>query len=79
MYYRSVSTELFHMSYVFDTGHNVGSVYAFLKQLFPRIQEDEGVVRWVHNWTDSPSSQYRNKTIFYLVSDHKHLLGIPAI
>ena len=35
-------------------------------------------VNYVHYWTDSPTSQYRNKTIFNVVAAHKELFGYPA-
>ena len=32
----------------------------------------------VHYWTDSPTSQYRNRTIFQIISYHKECFGVTA-
>lgn len=73
VYYKE-ATILKHKSYVIvsdDLGHNIGLVYAILKELVPEIKETISELQKIHYWTDSPSSQYRNKTAFYLVSDHE--------
>jgi len=56
----------------------VGSVYAFLLDLIPLTKKDVRDMKWIHYWTDSPSLQCRNKTMFYIVSDCKELFGVPA-
>ena len=33
---------------------------------------------FIHYWTDSPTSQYRNKTIFSIVANHEAEFGVPA-
>ncbi|MES9901650.1 MAG: hypothetical protein ABW168_03080 [Sedimenticola sp.] len=82
VYYRdNENSELTHRSYVFvsdDLGHNIGSVYAIMKQLVPQLKNDIPGLECIHYWTDSPSSQYRNKSAFYIVSDHDGIFGIPA-
>lgn len=55
-----------------DVGHNIGTVFAFIKHLLPES-------RRVLYWTDSPSLQYRNKTAFFILSDHKNLLDVNAV
>ena len=35
-------------------------------------------IKHIHYYTDSPTSQYRNKTIFYLLSHHKELFGVST-
>ena len=35
-------------------------------------------VECLYYWTDSPTSQYRNKTIFQLIANHEKLFGIKA-
>jgi len=70
-----------HKNYVIvsdDHGHNIGLVYAFLKDLVSQIKEVVGDLEKIHYWTDSPSSQYRNKTAFYIISDHINLFCMPA-
>ena len=32
----------------------------------------------IHYWTDSPTSQHRNKNIFYINAHHEELFGISA-
>lgn len=81
IYYREAA-ELKHINYVFvsdDLGHNIGSVYAFLKRLIPEVRESlNSELKKVYYWTDGPSSQYRNKTAFYIVSNHEDMLGTAA-
>ena len=62
--------EVKHKSYVFllpESRHDANFVYAILKEL----------ANYVHYWMDSPTSQYRNKTIFNVVAAHKELFGYP--
>ena len=33
---------------------------------------------YVHYWTDSPTSQYRNRFIFHAVANHESLYGCQA-
>jgi hypothetical protein len=82
-YFKDDEGQLKHMNFVYisdDLGHNFGTVYAILKQLTTELDKiiPDGV-QMIHYWTDSPSSQYRNKSAFYIISDHKTLLGVPAI
>jgi hypothetical protein len=81
--YYSDGDILLHKSYVYasdDLGHNAGTVFAFLQKLMPQIQADIGrdAIEHVHYWTDSPCSQYRNISIFKVVSDHIKLFGVSA-
>ena len=62
--------EVKHKSYVFllpESRHDANFVYAILKEL----------ANYVHYWMDSPTSQYRNKTIFNVVAAHKELFSYP--
>lgn len=71
-----------HTSYVYvsnDLNHNAVSVITFVKDLVDKIKEVDPAAEKIHYWTDGPTSQYRNKTIFYLVSHHKSLFGIEAV
>lgn len=80
--YFKENSELKHKKYIFvsdDLGHNIGAIYAFLKKLIPEIKlKVRPTLRKVHYWTDSPSSQYRNKTAFYLVSCNQKLFQTDA-
>ena len=72
---------LLHKNYVAvsdDLGHNIGLVYAIIKDIVTQVKQIVPNLSHIHYWTDSPSSQYRNKTAFYIISDHTSLFGIPA-
>ncbi|XP_071164971.1 uncharacterized protein [Mytilus edulis] len=82
VYFKNEQKELEHKNYVFvsdDLGHNIGSVYTIIQKLLSEIKNHVNNLKVVHYWTDSPSSQYRNKTAFYIVSDHKNIFGVNAI
>ncbi|CAC5358762.1 unnamed protein product [Mytilus coruscus] len=73
---------LHHQSFVFvsdEPGHNSSTVYAFIKDLIPMILQTTPETKTVHYITDSPTSQYRNKYIFHLITLHGMLFdGITA-
>ena len=81
-YYRSSEDgPLSHKSRVFvsdELGHNSATVYAFLKELISNLKTMLPNLKHIHYYTDSPTSQYRNKTIFYLLSRHKELFDVTA-
>lgn len=58
--------------------HNATAVYAILKIIIPIIKEDYPVTKKIHYLTDSPTSQYRNKTIFQVLVDHETDFGMQA-
>lgn len=58
--------------------HNATAVYAILKKIIPIIKEDYPVTKKIHYLTDSPPSQYRNKTIFQVLVDHETDFGMQA-
>ncbi|KAI8514059.1 hypothetical protein Bbelb_083830 [Branchiostoma belcheri] len=79
VYFKSEDGELQHESIciVFDEmGHNSATVFAILQRVVPEVRHPD--VKYIHYWTDSPSSQYRNKTMFSVISEHEALFGIPA-
>lgn len=81
-YYRASDGKLTHNNYVFvsdDLAHNFGTVYAILDKLMPMIKMKIPHLKTVHYWTDSPSSQYRNKSSFFIVSDHENIFGVTAV
>lgn len=53
-------------------------MYAILKDIVKKVKEIVPNLTYIHYWTDSPSSQYRNKMAFYIISGHTNLLGVPA-
>lgn len=58
--------------------HNATAVYAILKKIIPIIKEDYPVTKKIHYLTDSPTSRYRNKTIFQVLVDHETDFGMQA-
>ena len=58
--------------------HNATSVYTILKKVIPILKEENPNLEMVHYLTDSPTSQYRNKTIFHLLCNHTETFGVAA-
>jgi hypothetical protein len=58
--------------------HNASTVHAMIKKLLPMIQDEFPELQFIHYLTDSPTSQYRNKTIFQLTCDHDDVFGVKA-
>lgn len=80
-YFRSEDGKVSHKSSVFvsdELGHNSATVYTFLKELLPHLKVMLPNLKHVRYYTDSPTLQYRNKTIFYLLSRHKELFGVTV-
>ena len=61
-----------------DMGHNAVTVIAILNKLIPLLQNLNPNLKQIYYLTDSPTSQYRNKTIFQFLSYHKEQYGIDA-
>ena len=59
-----------------DKRHNANMVYAVMKALIRDLKVKLPGSQRVHFITDSPTSQYRNKTMFHLVATGKKLLGV---
>lgn len=57
---------------------SISAVLAIIWSLVPEITESFPDVRCLHYFTDSPTSQYRNKSMFYIVSHHQKLFGLSA-
>ncbi|XP_063953816.1 uncharacterized protein LOC135153700 [Lytechinus pictus] len=80
-YYRDEDGKLQHKSIVFvsDLGdHNSKAVMAILNKLVPILKTHIPDLRKIHYWTDSPSSQYRNRFIFSTLCQHNDLFGVKA-
>ena len=73
--------KLSHQSFVFisdEPNHDSKFVYALLKKLVPILVDLIDDIEFIHYWTDSPTSQYRNKTIFKIVSCHEEMFNVKA-
>lgn len=79
--YRSEDQQISHKSMVFVSdkmGHNSSTVFAFLKELMPQLKTILPNIKHINFHTDSPTSHYRNKTIFYLLSHDKNLFDVSV-
>ncbi|KAF6202366.1 hypothetical protein GE061_004765 [Apolygus lucorum] len=78
---RSAYEETQHQSFCTlssNTEHGPAAVWAHLKPLFEYISVNLLKVDTVHFQSDSPATQYRNRTIFYLLS-HALQVFIPKL
>ena len=79
-YYKSNdgSQEIQHKSCIIISDcmvHNASTVVDFIKEvIIQKIKEICPDVNFLHYWSDSPTSQYRNKTIFSVIAHHKSFL-----
>ena len=70
------SDELKHKSFVFvsdELGHNSSTVYTFKKSIITQVKAMKPNTVFIHYLTDSPTSQYRNKYMFYVVANHESI------
>ncbi|KAK3104833.1 hypothetical protein FSP39_011252 [Pinctada imbricata] len=58
--------------------HNATAVITILHKIIPQIKNDYPQLRKIHYLTDSPTSQYRNKTIFQFILEHGDEFGVTA-
>ena len=82
VFYYKKESSLLHKSIVAmsdEPKHDAGTVFAILKKVIPFIKSEVGAFNQIHYWTDSPMSQYRNKTIFNVVSRHEETFGAKAV
>lgn len=83
IYYKSIEDgkeTLHHKSFMIisdELSHKASTVFAFLKQLLPLIKVE--LPKFIHYVLDSPTSQYRNKFVFDLLTNHQELFGLQAI
>ena len=75
MYYKTQnSAESSHKSFVFisnESRHDAMFVYIIIGKLVLLLKEIVPYLEMVHYWTNSPTSQYRNRSIFQIISYHK--------
>ena len=53
-------------------------IYTLIGKLVPLLKEIVPNLEMIHYWTNSPTSQYRNKTIFKVISYHKEYFNCKA-
>lgn len=73
--------EVSHSSFVVVSevlNHNTSMVKAIIEKVMIWVKRIKPDTKFVHYWTDSPVSQYRNKMIFDVVVQHLNLFGIQA-
>lgn len=82
IYFKTSEGKLEHSSHVIvsdTTMHNSGAVLAFIREIVPVVRQLVHNIKTIHYVTDSPTSQYRNKHMFYIVANHyKMFEGITA-
>lgn len=79
IYRKDENGKLFHDSIVFVSEvlqHNASMVLAIIKKVVEHVKKSDSNVKGMHFWTDSPTSQYRNKTMFDIISRLKVEYGI---
>ncbi len=54
-----------------ELSHGPPTVYAIIKKFVPEIKNIYAELKHIHYLTDSPTSQYRNRTIFQIMTWHK--------
>ena len=82
IHYRDAEGDIQHSSVALvtdDRKHDSGAILAFLQVLCKFIRDTlPDTIRVIHYCSDSPSSQYRNKSIFSILCKHQQLLGFNA-
>ena len=61
-----------------DRKHDAGAIFEILRLICKYIRRHFKGITMVHYWTDSPSSQYRNISIYSLVCRHFDLFKLDA-
>ena len=78
-YRKEGDTHTSHQSLCFvsdDRKHDAGAISEILRLVTEYIRKHLKGVEVVHYWTDSPSSQYRNISMFSLICHHEELYGL---
>ena len=58
--------------------HNASVVYCIIQKFVPLLKEKYPDLKKIHYLTDSPTSQYRNKTVFEILCHHNSDFGVSA-
>ena len=82
IYYKNrAEKENSHQSFVFvssESHHDATFIYTRISKVISLLKEIVPNLEMIHYWTDSPTSQYRNKTIFKVISYHKEYFNCKA-
>lgn len=79
-YFRS-DGKLKHKSFVIvsdEMSHSASTVATFIDAVIPELKTIDPQLKKLHYWTDSPSSQYRNRYMFNLIANHMETYGCIA-
>ena len=74
VFYYKKGGKLLHKSMVVNSDkpkHDAGTIFAVLQKTISYVKSNVEGLDQVYHWTDSPTSQYRNKTIFSIVGRHE--------
>ena len=58
--------------------HDAATVYTFIDELISNVRDMVPDVKCIHYVSDSPTSQYRNKLLFYIVGNHQQMFNMTA-
>ena len=58
--------------------HNASVVYCIIQKFVPLLKEKYPDLKKIHYLTDSPTSQYGNKTVFEILCHHNSDFGVSA-
>ena len=75
------SEELLHKCIIvvsYEMSHNAATVLTIIDQLIPEVKLLNQDTTCINYWTESPTSQYRNKVIFNTIANHDILFGVKA-
>ena len=81
LYRKDDSGEMVHKSTVFVSEvfqHNAAMVLTIADKVVEAAKQYVKDLKAIHFWTDSPTSQYRSKTIFYFVRQLETSYGIKG-
>ena len=82
VYYKDDTAELTHKSYIIvsdEMSHKASTVMTFIDDIISELKKLDPLLNTIHYWSDSPSSQYRNKYIFNLIANHHEMYDIHAV
>lgn len=80
-YWKNTDGILQHKSFITisdEASHKASTVLTFIDDLIPELKVIDPQLKMIHYWSDSPSSQYRNKYIFDAVANHFETYGCNA-
>ena len=61
-----------------ENRHDAKFIFALIQSLIPILKNLLPNLEFVHYWTNSPFSQYRNKTILKIISCHEEYFNVSA-